>query len=203
MVSFFSFILFSVPKGSVKQIQKKRLLRTQMWWVGTGGGGALPFPRPRWSKCCCPHDGVSGPFWAQGLGTSFFGHSPPSLTCFRNFIQVQVMGWVPATFPNSSTDSPARTFWSSGNWMIWGGMAGRGQGTRDKVSNEEGASERLISISAAIHTGLFLSRLLEPSEKHWEQGPLLQNVQLMGLLGLFLYLFFRNGPHNLHGRIFQ
>lgn len=43
----------------------------------------------------------------------------------------------------------------------------RGHGwerTRDEVSDEEGASERLISFSAAVHTGLFLSRLLEPSE---------------------------------------
>jgi len=36
-------------------------------------------------------------------------------TCLRNFIQVQVMGAVPTTLANSSTDSPARTFLSSGN----------------------------------------------------------------------------------------
>lgn len=60
----------------------------------------------------------SGPELLWNLCRLFLGHCPPGLTCFRNFIQVQVMGWVPVTFPNSSTDSPARTFWSSGNWMI-------------------------------------------------------------------------------------
>lgn len=100
---------------------------------------SLPFPKWRRATHSLQHgiSQFSGPGAICHPGATLL----PWLTCFRNFIHVQVMGWVPVTFPNSSTGSPARTFWSSGNWMIWGGIA-----RREQVESEEGALDTLISL---------------------------------------------------------
>lgn len=125
---------------------------------------------------------------AYGLCAFFSGHSPPLLTCLRNFIQVHVMGWVPATLPNSSTDSPARTFWSSGNWMIWGGMAGRGQ-VRKQVRRRE--PQTFWCHSTLLSTLVSCSSLTFWNLQGKSEGSdhCFTNSELIDLLGLFISLF--------------
>lgn len=135
---------------------------------------SLPFPKWRRATHSLQHgiSQFSGPGAICHPGATLL----PWLTCFRNFIHVQVMGWVPVTFPNSSTGSPARTFWSSGNWMIWGGIA-----RREQVESEEGALDTLISLEPlAMLVYCCLSSLLECSRQAWRYWALFPEIWVVG-----------------------
>lgn len=200
---FFPFILFSIHQLSVKQVlradsEEKVIKNSDFggWWQV--GEGTLPFLRPCPSRVTLPPwDGIFHHFAPRGWEDD----SPPSLTCFRNFIQVQVMGWVPATLPNSSTDSPARTLWSSGNWMIWGGMAGREQMTKWATRKEPPTDwPHSVLLSTLVCSSLtFQSLQGNPKDSGHCSGM----SELMDLLAFFISLlwFFRSGPHNFHGII--